>query len=544
MTSFNKGSAFDPPASSRTPATSPRTGSPVDQSNETVSTPASPDSEAAAPFAPVSVPLRSADEIDLQKFNQLVGDWAGKPVDDLKRLFIKQVILDDETTVDSETIKVPGFIGITDDLQVQNANGQTVSGHEDIAKFLERDGLYVCTYQWHKERYGVPLDLRQPLEQDIFTEAFIKNEGHHSGAVVPAQRKDQNGNLIQSYATYNEPDSYHGGMYGRDGYVAVAQRLVFPEFVTPKQARGYTDSIVCWMGLLNPFTQFPSNYNGGDPTRVSNRAALTEILRNGLLAALGDAGAIAFFKNPANLTYCAEFVFVALNTPVYPFNKRGLAKLLNGDEAKAAQILELRDQHNRGQSTVLSRQTGNPEFRKFHIQMPVVPEDLPPLDELLAANGQTVNSDTIPVPPFKVSQLIRRAFRVLLKPEEVNNDQKLAEARTKLFKSMEPAIIQQLGLESLPPSAPELVAVRQFLDVVSQTLAQPASSREEFDQQINGLLAKADEMLVGAGDRAYFVPPRFYVDLGQRDGDETMPKGWGFRLETVGALVARGIIKG
>ncbi|NJL38460.1 MAG: hypothetical protein HC899_18245 [Leptolyngbyaceae cyanobacterium SM1_4_3] len=96
--------------------------------------------------------------------------------------------------------------------------------------------------------------------------------------------------MIQSYATYNEPDSYHGGLYGSDGYVAVAQRLVFPEFVTPQQARGYTDSIVCWMGLLNPFTQFPSDYNGGDPTRVSNRAALTEILRNGLLAALGDAG--------------------------------------------------------------------------------------------------------------------------------------------------------------------------------------------------------------------------------------------------------------
>jgi len=540
MTSFrDKRSAFEPPASPGTPAPSPHS-SPADSP----SAPASPDSEAAAPHTTAAMPLRSAAEIDLQKFNQLVGDWAGNPVEDLTRLFIKQVILDDQTTVDSETIKVPGFIGITDALEVQNVNGQTVSGHEDIAKFLERDGLYICTYQWHKERYGVSLDLRQPLEKEIFTEAFIKNEGHHSGAVVPAQRKDQTDKLIQSYATYNEPDSYHGGLYGSDGYVAVAQRLVFPEFVTPQQARGYTDSIVCWMGLLNPFTQFPSNYNGGDPTRVSNRATLTEILRNGLLAALGDAGAIAFFKDPANLTYCAEFMFVSLNTPTYPFNQRGLAKLLNGDEAKAAQVLALRDQHNAGQSTVLSRQTGNPEFKKFHIQMPVVPEDLLPLDELLAANGQPVDPDTIPVPPFKVSQLIRRAFRVLLKPEEVNNDQKLAEARAKLFKSMEPAIVQQLGLESLPSDAPEMVAVRQFLNVVSQTLAQPASSREEFDQQINRLLVKADEMLVGAGDRAYFVPPRFYVDLGQPDRDPTLPKGWGFRLETVGALVARGVIKG
>ena len=543
MTSFDKLSAFEPPASSGTPATSPH-GSPADNPSAKPSAPASPDSETAVPHMTASVPLRSTTEIDLQKFNQLVGDWSGKPVDDLKRLFVKQVILDDATTVESETIKVPGFIGITDDLEVTNANGQSVSGHEDIAKFLERDGLLICTYQWHKERYGVPLDLRQPLSQDIFTEAFIKNEGHHSGAVVPAQRKDQNGNLVSSYGTFNEPDAYHGGLYGSDGYVAVAQRLVFPEFVTPQQARGYTDSIVCWMGLLNPFTQFPSDYNGGDPTRVFNRVALTEIMRNGLLAALGDAGAIAFFKNPANLTYCAEFIFVNLNTPVYPFNKRGLAKLLNGDEAKAAQVLALRDQHNKGQSTVLSRQTGNPEFKKFNIKMPIVPEDLLPLDELLAENGQTVDSNAIPLPPFKVSQLIRRAFRVLLKPEEVNNDQKLAEARAKLFKSMEPAIIQQLGLESLPAGAPELVAVDQFLDLVAQTLEQPAASPEEFDQRIDALLVKADEMLVGAGDRAYFVPPRVYVDWGQNDGDDNLPQGWGFRLETVGALISRSVIQG
>ncbi|NJL38461.1 MAG: hypothetical protein HC899_18250 [Leptolyngbyaceae cyanobacterium SM1_4_3] len=170
MTSFqDKRSAFEPPASPETSAPSPH-GSSADSP----AAPASPDSEAAAPHTMAAMPFRSAAEIDLQKFNQLVGDWAGKPVEDLTRLFIKQVILDDQTTVDSETIKVPGFIGITDAVEVQNANGQTISGHEDIAKFLERDGLYICTYQWHKERYGVPLDLRQPLEKKSLLRRSLK----------------------------------------------------------------------------------------------------------------------------------------------------------------------------------------------------------------------------------------------------------------------------------------------------------------------------------------------------------------------------------
>lgn len=31
---------------------------------------------------------------------------------------------------------------------------------------------------------------------------------------------------------------YHDGMFGHFGFVAVGQRLVFPEFVTKEQARG------------------------------------------------------------------------------------------------------------------------------------------------------------------------------------------------------------------------------------------------------------------------------------------------------------------
>lgn len=29
------------------------------------------------------------------------------------------------------------------------------------------------------------------------------------------------------------------------------------------------------------------------------------------------------------------------------------------------------------------------------------------------------------------------------------------------------------------------------------------------------------------------------MDLGQNDGDKYLPQGWGFKLETVGALIGR-----
>ncbi|MEO1184617.1 MAG: hypothetical protein AAFX46_07865, partial [Cyanobacteria bacterium J06636_27] len=92
------------------------------------------------------LPLHPAEEIDLEIFNSIQGpDYKdGKPVKDLKRLFNKQVIVDDETILNIETIKTPGFIGIADEEIINNSEGKTISGHEDIVQFLERYGLF-CT---------------------------------------------------------------------------------------------------------------------------------------------------------------------------------------------------------------------------------------------------------------------------------------------------------------------------------------------------------------------------------------------------------------
>jgi hypothetical protein len=81
------------------------------------------------------------------------------------------------------------------------------------------------------------------------------------------------------------------------------------------------------------------------------------------------------------------------------------------------------------------------------------------------------------------------------------------------------------------------------MEFVKSQLQQQYNSYEEFDRTFDAIVEKADS-LVGESELKYFVPPRIYVDLGQNDGDENLPKGWGFRLETVGSLIYRGAIKG
>lgn len=498
-----------------------------------------------------ALPLYPPEEVDLEIFNSIQGpDYAqGKPVRNMKRLFNKEVIVDDETSLDIETIKVPGFIGIADQEKITNPEGKSVSGHKDIVQFLNRYGLLVCTYQYNKDRYGEAIDLRESPETWKLMEIFIKNEAHHSGVIVPAIREGG----IKAFASFNEPDYYHNGLYGENGFVAIAQNLVFPKFVTPKQQRGYTDSIICWMALMNPFVTFSDdNFNGGDPTRVLDRATLKEFLKNCALACLGDENAIAFLGNSDNQAYCSEFVYISLNTTVYPFNLKGLSSILDGDEGKAREIIAIQEKQNRRQENILSKYSSNAEFQFFNIPMPIVPPDLPPLEVLMANNGINIDSNSIPFPPFTLSQVLRRAFRTLLPRHQDVNETKIIQAQVKLFGYLEPLILRQLGLnnpdgvevnrESSPQMNEKIKAVQEFISFIRSQLQQNYNNYAEFDSVIDKIMVRADELL-GANDAKYFVPPRMYVDLGENDNDTNLPQGWGFKLNTLGALIYRGALK-
>ncbi|MEO0406836.1 MAG: peptidoglycan-binding domain-containing protein, partial [Cyanobacteria bacterium P01_A01_bin.135] len=299
----------------------------------------------------------------------------------------------------------------------------------------------------------------------------------------------------------------------------------------------------------------------GDPTRVGDRATLRSFLGYGLRAALGDRDAVRFLNDPINMTYCGEFIYVALNTVLHPFNRAGLTELLDGDAAAAEEILSLQARHNRREPTILSQKSedaefeallnrtpSNPEFDAFHIGMPVVPENLLPLDQALARQGYPVPTGSLPLPPFTLSQLIRRAFRTMLPRHQGQQGgpelaAKVAAAQARVLGYLEQAIVQQLGLDAVVPETdPRRRAAHRFVQIVQQQLERPFDSQAALNQTVDSLVAKVDEMLVGYGDRTRFAPPRIYTDLGQQDGDPGLPQGWGFQLETVGALVARNVL--
>ncbi|MEO1375190.1 MAG: hypothetical protein AAFW70_12885, partial [Cyanobacteria bacterium J06635_10] len=311
--------------------------------------------------------------------------------------------------------------------------------------------------------------------------------------------------------------------------------------------------IICWMALMNPFVKFSQNdFDGGDPTRVIDRVSLKELLKNCALASLGDESAIAFFRNSDNKAYCSEFVYISLNTPIYPFNLTGLSLILDGDEVKAREILAIQEKQNRRQENILSDRSRNPEFEAFNIQMPIVPSDLPPLDVLMANNGINIDSNSIPFPPFTLSQVLRRAFRTLLPRHKDVNNPKIIQAQVQLFGYLQPLILKQLGLdnpddggfsqEETAERNEKIKAAEEFIAFIQSQLQQNYNNYAELDFIVDKIMQQADE-LVGASGTTYFVPPRIYVDLGQNDDDANLPQGWGFKLNTLGALIYRGVMK-
>jgi hypothetical protein len=626
-----------PPATSQPTTSDPR---PASGKTSPIATPTAPPSSGASPIAiSPTGPIYPPEAIDLEKFNSFL--YNPSPIEDIRNLFSRQVVVDKETTVSVKTISVPGFIGVSDELNIQDPKNNRVSGYADIAALLKAEDLLICTYQGNLQAYGTPINLSYDDGQSeeisgainrrvdgrfkgslegIVTESLsgefsgqieflgqndadpmgsrpslklkgtydgslkgrfegtlqgqmtqniwfdrlfiqdtvIKNEGLHAAAIMPARRMNYETNeLIDTFASFNQPASYHSGVYGGSGLVSVAQRLVFDEVITPAEATGYRHSIINWLGLLSHVVQFADrNIDGGDPTTVVDKASLKTILQNGLRASLGYPEALAFFDDSNNRLYCAEFIYIGLNTPLFPFNQAGLTALLDGDSATATAILGHQTRYANGQFDVfsLTRPPGdsNPELVARNILLPPVLETLLPIDQLLSQRGR--GAEGLPFPPFTIAQVIRRAFRTLLPPEGTLSASQLAKLQIRLFKAIEPMLLQQVlptvDFSNLTEEAtaaiqadPRVQQVKAFIAQVEDTLKQ-TTDVAELDRRFDEIVEKSNSLIRQAGALVEFVPPRIYVDLGQQDGDNNLPKGWGFQLETIGATIARECING
>ena len=203
----------------------------------------------------------------------------------------------------------------------------------------------------------------------------FKLQDTHIGIAVGVKRNGKAGAI-----TLNNPQSYQDGRFGDKTYGGFFIKPVLPKHLTGVQKKAYKNNIRNMLVGFNAVSNFPGNYNGGDPLGAHNPGEVRKAVANMILAIAGkgvqadnsaQAGSVAakaksWFADPKNQIYCAELAFVSMSAGMMvPMNWKGVQKLkgIGGakiDKATWGRFQTAMTAHNAGQATRFTTLNENP----------------------------------------------------------------------------------------------------------------------------------------------------------------------------------------
>ena len=327
---------------------------------------------------PTAAPTKTIYTPDYAKIN---ANWPGTtPVNNLRDLFsvtmkfkdpmdpTRTLSLKARTHLLGKKMRIVGY-GATD--SATDAAGNSRPYDVEVAKVV-KPGEVALYIKGHRPEYRT-LDTTQ-VDPANMKEHF-KLQDTHIGIAVGIKRNGTAGAI-----TLNNPQTYERGRFGNKTYAGVFVKPVLPKHLSGKQKKAYMNNIRNMMVGFNAVSNFPGDYNGGDPLGVNNPKALRTAVANMILAIAGNgvqannsvqAGSVAakakeWFANPQNQIYCAELAYVAMSAGmIVPMNWKGVSKLKGVDGAAIDSATWGRFQaamtaHNSGQATRFTTLNDNP----------------------------------------------------------------------------------------------------------------------------------------------------------------------------------------
>ncbi|MBL8949654.1 MAG: hypothetical protein JNK82_02680 [Myxococcaceae bacterium] len=376
------------------------------------------------------------------------------------------------------------------------------TNQKDIARFLA-PGEVMIAVKHHKPKHAV---LGGAGKEEV------KLDATHIELAVGVMTTNADGKKEAGAITLNNPQNYEQGLFGEADYPMIFLKMKFPPGISGADKQAYMDNIRTWLTIANTFTNFPGDYNGGDPLGTRSVSQVKTMGDKLIQAMTGDpaqqAEAMAWLTSADNKVYCAELAHVALNLGIsYPLNKSNLGARF--DAVKTA--LESKE---------FLAKNGNQHAKL--VDLTLAPESLKPMQEKLGVTATEPTAaqpfgDGLATRPFTMPNLIEEfvasmATRDLgrtLTPDEAKG---LAAAQTELFKGSRPGIVEAAGLNQMPSTDPRRVGIEALLDGIQGVLAQPFTEYAQFRAAIDPLLAKAGEV---AGPRpngaGAFFPPHGWL---------------------------------
>lgn len=393
--------------------------------------------------------------------------------------------------------------------EAKDAKGNAMlRGDQEVARIYEPGQVGIAVKMHRPERRF--LDLNE-ASASAMKEDFKLQDTHIE--VVVGVEKAEHGK--PGAITLNNPQNYEQGRFGDEKYSMIFLRPTYPDYASDRVG-DYEDNVRLALVGFNAVTNFPGDYNGGDPLGARNPDKLREYVDQMVRAIAGDEEAVAWFKTDENLVYCAELAFISFSGGiVQPLTKAVMAKRVGGEtwDAFVAQV----ELHNEGvdeyaETGSITRPSrfvelnGNKRVALVHLELP--PEDLRPIAEL-APNPEQAASQ-LALAPMTMSDIVEQFMRTHL-PREILGE-KLAPVQAAVLQKMLPGLLEATGMDKLAEGDPARAAVTALFGQIVEVVGKQYADYAAFREAIAPLLAQARQVTGPRGDTGVglFVPPSLF----------------------------------
>ena len=392
---------------------------------------------------------------------------------------------------------------------VTDASGEVLERGDQVIAQAFAPGVLGFTIKHHRpsNRTMTPHDVQTDIKEQV------KLQDTHIGIAVGIMRDGQPGAM-----TLNNPQGYEQGRFGSPSYPPIFVKPAWPDYLPSGMGWEFNHNTLLMLAGFNAVSNFPGDYNGGDPLAAHNVERLEEHVIMMVKAITGDDEAQAFFEDPANLVYCAELVFLGTSAGLhFPLTEETMVPLV-GEDVWDAFVAEVDKHNDDDQVSTFESMNSNPLIDKVPLTLPV--DDLKPVYEY--SDNPDELRHKLAFKPMTMSDIVHHFLRTHVPRQHLG--EALAPVQGQLLAAMKPGLLEAMAMDEIPEEDPRRQAVDQLFEGLVDVVSTPHDSYEDFLANLAPLMEQARQITgPRPGDEsgsAYFVPPSLYhvVAQGQHPG--------------------------
>lgn len=411
---------------------------------------------------------------------------------------------------------VVNIIPYSNDDGVKDADGKVFArGDQEIAK-VYKPGQVGIGLKMHRPDHRL-VDLNN-ADASAMKEDFKLQDTHIE--VVVGVEKAEHGQA--GAITMNNPQGYEEGRFGNATYSMIFFRPRLPSYVPEAKKAAYEANTVLALTGFNAATNFPGDYNGGDPLGAKNPEKLRTYVDQMVKAIAGDEAAVAWFQEEANMVYCAELAYISLSAGVIaPLTKSYMTPRVGAAVWK--KFIKQVQIHNKGvdefQATGNISAANTSRFLKLNdnkrvgmVRLTLPPEDLKPVAKL--SGSAAGDADKMGFQPMTMADIVRHFMRTHIPRETLG--EALAPMQGAVLAKMKPGLLESMGMDQLPDSDPRKQAVDALFGQIVQVVSKSYGSYQEFTAALEPYMVQARQITGPrpgdeAGQGLFFPPSGFHV---------------------------------